>query len=43
MSMYLLERYEQPRIDKALKLSTMIFPHKQDQLYFMNQYIGKTK
>lgn len=43
MSIYLLERYEVPRIDKALKLSNMIFPHKQDQLYFMHQYIGKTK
>ena len=31
------------RIDKALKLSSMIFPNKQDQLYFMHQYIGKTK
>lgn len=43
MSFYLLERYERLREDKALKLSTMIFSHKQDQLYFMNQYIGKTK
>ena len=43
MSIYLLERYSVPRIDKALKLSNMIFPHKQDQLYFMHQYIGKSK
>lgn len=43
MSIYLLERYEHLRIDKAEKLSSMIFPHKQDQLYFMHQYIGKTK
>lgn len=43
MSLYLLERYEHLRTDKALKLSSMIFPNKQDQLYFMHQYIGKTK
>ena len=43
MSIYLLERYSVPRLDKALKLSNMIFPHKQDQLYFMHQYIGKSK
>lgn len=43
MSIYLLERYEQPRPEKALKLSNMIFHHKQDQLQFLHQYIGKTK
>ncbi|MGN1371060.1 MAG: hypothetical protein ACI4XM_02110 [Candidatus Coprovivens sp.] len=43
MSIYLLERYSVPRLEKALKLSNMIFPHKQDQLYFMHQYIGKSK
>lgn len=43
MSIYLLERYSVPRMDKALKLSEMIFPYKQDQLYFMHQYIGKSK
>lgn len=43
MSIYLLERYSVPRIDKALKLSNMIFPHKQDQLYFMQQYTRKSK
>lgn len=43
MSIYLLERYSVPRLDKALKLSNMIFPHKQDQLYFMHQYISKSK
>ena len=43
MSIYLLERYSVPRLDKALKLSNMIFPHKQDQLYFMHQYLGKSK
>jgi hypothetical protein len=40
---YLLEAYEVLKTNKALKLSTMIFPHKQDQLYFMHQYLGKTK
>ena len=38
---YLLEGYELEKKDKALKLSNMIFPHKQDQLYFMHQYLGK--
>lgn len=38
---YLLEGYELLKTDKALKLSNMIFPHKQDQLYFMHQYLGK--
>ncbi len=38
---YLLEGYEIERKEKALKLSSMIFPHKQDQLYFMHQYLGK--
>lgn len=40
---YLLEGYELLKTDKALKLSTVIFPHKQDQLSFMHQYLGKTK
>jgi hypothetical protein len=38
---YLLEGYELEKKEKALKLSTMIFPYKQDQLYFMHQYLGK--
>lgn len=38
---YLLEGYELLKTDKALKLSTMIFPHKQDQINFMHQYLGK--
>ena len=40
---YLLEGYELLKTDKALKLSTVIFPYKQDQLSFMHQYLGKTK
>lgn len=40
---YLLEEYELLKTDKALKLSTVIFPYKQDQLSFMHQYLGKTK
>ena len=40
---YLLESYELPKIEKALSLSKMIFPNTLDQLYFMNQYIGKQK
>ena len=40
---YLLEGYEILKIDKALRLSTMIFPYKQDQINFMHQYLGKTK
>ena len=38
---YLLEGYELEKKDKAIKLSKMIFPHKQDQLYFLHQYLGK--
>ena len=38
---YLLEGYELLKTDKALKLSNMIFPHKQDQINFMHQYLGK--
>jgi hypothetical protein len=38
---YLLEGYELLKTEKALKLSNMIFTHKQDQLYFMHQYLGK--
>ena len=33
--------YELLKTDKALKLSNMIFPHKQDQINFMHQYLGK--
>lgn len=40
---YILEGYELLKTEKALKLSKMIFPHKQDQLFFMHQYIGKQK
>lgn len=38
---YLLEGYELLKTEKALKLSNMIFSHKQDQLYFMHHYLGK--
>ena len=38
---YILESYERPQPEKALKLSNMIFPHKQDQLYFMHQYLRR--
>lgn len=38
---YLLEGYELEKKDKAIKLSKMIFPHKQDQLYFLHQYLDK--
>lgn len=40
---YLLEGYELLKSDKALNLSNMIFTHKEDQLYFMHQYLGKQK
>lgn len=40
---YLLEGYNSIKTEKALKLSNMIFPNRQDQLYFMYQYLGKTK
>ena len=37
---YLLENYELEKIDKALKFSSMIFPHNIDQVNFMHQYLG---
>lgn len=40
---YLLEGDELLKSDKALNLFNMIFPHKEDQLYFMHQYLGKQK
>lgn len=43
MRIYILEGYEQLKTEKALKLSSMIFSNKTDQLYFMHQYIGKSK
>ena len=43
LKLYLLENYELEKKEKALKLSNMIFQNKTDQLFFMHQYIGKTK
>lgn len=43
MRLYILEGYESLNLEKALKLSNMIFPNKTDQINFMHQYIGKTK
>lgn len=43
IKIHILEEYEQLTPAKALKLSNMIFSNKTDQLYFMHQYIGKSK
>ena len=38
---YLLEGYQQAKIEKSLELSNKIFTNKTDQYQFMHQYIGK--
>lgn len=43
MKIYLLEGYEISKPEKALRLSNMLFHNKIDQIYFMQQYIGKSK
>lgn len=43
IKIHILEDYEQLKPAKALKLSNMIFSNKTDQLYFMHQYIDKSK
>ena len=40
---YLLEGYELLKTDKALQLANQLFTYKKDKLYFMHQYLGKTK
>lgn len=37
----ILESYELPREEKALKLSKQIFNNQRDRIYFMHQYLGK--
>jgi hypothetical protein len=40
-SMYMLEKYEQLRLDKAIDFTNLIFNSQIDQTYFLHQYMKK--